>query len=103
MNNAQQLYKARVQSEEQAASTEKTQNRVSASTLTALLHERKNATSTAQLKAIADKYNMDLGQVQRLRFVNTPSVAEGSTKKTVDKDGVEHITYKVIVSKIKSE
>ncbi|OBZ75621.1 hypothetical protein A0H81_04497 [Grifola frondosa] len=87
------MLQARLQSEVEARSSRPTHNHLLASSLFDLLEERKTVTSQRELEELAKNYDMDISKLVGLaRCVNSPSVAEGSVVRTVDRNGVESIT-----------
>lgn len=90
------MYRTRAQSEAEANTSNATRNRVLSSTLSDLLDERKKSTSTKELESFANKYGMDLSKLESLsRFVNSPTIGEGTTVRTKDENGDEMITSTV--------
>jgi len=80
-------------SEEEAASPTPVQNRLHASSLSELLDERKSITSTLELAELAKRYGIDVEVLERVaQYVNSPSVGESGTNRTVDDQGEEKIT-----------
>lgn len=67
-----------------------------AGTLYELLEERKLVRTREELEKLASRYEIDVGKLESVaRFVNSPSVDEGSVRKEVDRDGVEQVKMKV--------
>ncbi|KAF9002024.1 hypothetical protein BDQ17DRAFT_1390969 [Cyathus striatus] len=63
------------QSEHEASSTQPTKNRLTAFSLTELLDARKAARGQADIEQLAEKFGLDLQQMQNVtRFVSSPSV-----------------------------
>lgn len=90
------MHQSRIQSEVEANPSHPTRNRILSSTLSSLLDARKTASSRAELERIANEYGVDIAKLESLaRFVNTPSIDEGSRKKTVDDEGAELVTSEV--------
>ncbi|KDQ12310.1 hypothetical protein BOTBODRAFT_34597 [Botryobasidium botryosum FD-172 SS1] len=80
-------------SEEEAASLSPIQNRLHASSLSELLDERKSITSTRELADLAKRYGIDVEVLEGVaKYVNSPSVGESGTTRTVDEQGEEKIT-----------
>jgi hypothetical protein len=95
-NQVSEMYRKRHVAEQQAASARSVRNHLEASTLSSMLDDRKFVTSRSDLKQLAARYNVDVSVLDRLtRFVNTPSIGEGTVIRTVDKDGQEKITMQV--------
>lgn len=70
-----------------------------AASLHELLEERKSVSSMEELNKLAKRYDIDITKLQSVaRFVNSPSVAEGTVKRTVGDDGAERITWNVSAS-----
>lgn len=92
------MHQTRIQSEVEASPSHPTRNRILSSTLSSLLDARKNTSSRTEVERIANQYGVDVAKLESLaRFVNTPSIDEGSRQKTVDENGAEVITSKVRV------
>ena len=92
------MYRTRDISEQQAASARPVRNRMDAGTLSTLLDDRKFVTSRTELEQLAARYNLDVAVLERLtRFVNSPSIGEGTVVRTVGDDGQEKITMQVSV------
>jgi hypothetical protein len=90
------MHDSLLQSEKQASRGHPAPNRLLASSLSDLLDARKSVTSRRELEALAKSYNVDVGTLEKLgRYVNTPSVGEGMTVRTLDENGVEHVSMKV--------
>lgn len=67
-----------------------------AGTLHELLEERKSVTTRDELEKLALRYEIDVDKLESVaRFVNSPSVDEGSVRREVDRDGVEQVKMKV--------
>ncbi|KZT72278.1 hypothetical protein DAEQUDRAFT_664501 [Daedalea quercina L-15889] len=95
-DQAQRVFQARQRSEEDARSLAPTRNKMLAGTLYALLEERKLVTTREELEKLASRYEIDVDKLESVaRFVNSPSVDEGSVRKEVDKDGVEQVKMMV--------
>lgn len=92
---ANKLHQTRIQSEVEANPSHSTRNRILSSTLSNLLDARKSLSKT-DIEAIENHYGVDAAKLESLaRFVNTPSIDEGSRRKMVDENGAEVITSKV--------
>ncbi|KIJ69460.1 hypothetical protein HYDPIDRAFT_106080 [Hydnomerulius pinastri MD-312] len=92
-DHIQSMYRSRVQSEAEASSSQSTRNRLLAATLSELLEARKSVTNTAELEALANRYQIDVAKLQALcRVFNTPSIDESTVVRTTDKHGEESIT-----------
>ncbi|KIJ44132.1 hypothetical protein M422DRAFT_168942, partial [Sphaerobolus stellatus SS14] len=91
------IYRARDISEQQALSSKPIQNHLMADALSELLDDRKLAASRADIEQIARRYAVDMSVLESLvRFVNTPSVGEGTVVRTMNNEnGQEKITMKV--------
>lgn len=90
------MHQIRVQSEVEANPSHPIRNRILSSTLSNLLDARKSWVSRTDIEAFENHYGIDVDKLESLaRFVNTPSIDEGSRRKTVDENGVEVITSKV--------
>ncbi|TFY61714.1 hypothetical protein EVJ58_g4339 [Rhodofomes roseus] len=95
-DQVQRVFQARQRSEEDARSLTPTRNRMLAGTLYELLEERKSASTREELEKLASRYEIDVDKLESVaRFVNSPSVDEGSVRKEVDRDGVEQVKMKV--------
>ena len=95
-NLANKMHRIRVQSEVEANPSHPIRNRILSSTLSNLLGARKSWVSRTDIEAFENHYGIDVDKLESLaRFVNTPSIDEGSRRKTVDENGVEVITSKV--------
>ncbi|KAF8507256.1 hypothetical protein JB92DRAFT_2735731 [Gautieria morchelliformis] len=91
-----EMYRKRHVAEQQAASGRPVRNHLEASTLSTLLDDRKFVTSRSDLKQLAARYTVDVSVLDRLaRFVNSPSIGDGTVVRRVDKDGQERITMQV--------
>ena len=89
------MHQKRTQSEVEASASHPP-NRLLSAKLSDLLDERKQAASRKELESIANKYDMDIVKVESLvRFVNTPTVDEGTTVRTRDASGEQIITSEV--------
>jgi len=87
------MYQTRAQSEAEATTSNATRNRILSSTLSDLLERRKNATSNKELEILANKNGMDLAKLESLsRFVNSPTIGEGTTVRVKDENEDELIT-----------
>ncbi|KAH9919385.1 uncharacterized protein B0H18DRAFT_1122504 [Fomitopsis serialis] len=94
-DQVQRVFQARQRSEEDARSLTPTRNRMLAGTLYELLEERKSVTTREELEKLAVRYEIDVDRLENVaRFVNSPSVDEGSVRREVDKDGVEQTKMK---------
>jgi hypothetical protein len=90
------MYRARHVAEQQAASARPVRNRLEAGTLSTLLDDHKYVTSRSDLEQLAARYTIDVAVLERLaRFVNSPSIGEGTVVRTVGEDGQERITMQV--------
>ena len=90
------MFRKRAQSEAEANTSNATRNRVLSSTLSDLLDERKKRTSIKDLESLANTHGMDLSKLEGLaRFVNSPTIGEGTTVRTKDENGDEMITSTV--------
>jgi hypothetical protein len=89
------MHRTRAQSEVEASASN-TRNRLLSATLSNLLDERKRAPSLQALENIANKYGMDIVKLESLaRFVNSPTIDQGTTAKTRDASGEQMITSEV--------
>jgi len=87
------MLRSRDISEQQAASSTSTRNRLRAGSLFDLLEERKFAKSREEVVSMAEKYDVDKNVLERVALtVNSPSVVEGSLRKVVGEDGEERET-----------
>ncbi|KAF8590546.1 hypothetical protein K439DRAFT_1657317 [Ramaria rubella] len=94
-----EIYRRRHLSEQQAASARPVRNRLAASTLSSLLDDRKFVTSRSDLELLAAGYTVDVAVLESLtKFVNSPSVGEGTVVRTVSEDGQERITMQAVWS-----
>jgi len=72
-------------------------NQIYAANLSELLDKRKAAKSTQDLERLGKEYGIDVAKLESLaRFVTSPSVNGATAKKTVDKDGQEHLTISAV-------
>lgn len=73
-----------------------------AGTLHELLEERKSVATREELEKLASRYEIDVDKLESVaRFVNSPSVDEGSVRREVDRDGVEQVKMKVSRTQVK--
>jgi hypothetical protein len=87
------MHQTRARSEIEATPSHAARNRILSATLSELLDERKQATSFKELERIANKYDMDIAKLESLaRFVNTPTIGEGTTTRTKDTNEEQIIT-----------
>lgn len=90
------MHQSRLQSEVEAEPSNPKRNRLLSSTLNELLSERKAATSRKKLEGLANNYGMDIAKLESLaRFVNTPTIGEGTRTVIRDGNGEETITSTV--------
>ncbi|KAI0315838.1 hypothetical protein OF83DRAFT_317838 [Amylostereum chailletii] len=90
--NVRSVYQSLAQSEADAAGAHTPRNRLWGYSLSSLLEERQAVTSPSELKLLADKYNVDVDKLENVaRYVNFPSVMEGSHRKEYDSAGNERI------------
>ncbi|KAF8883432.1 hypothetical protein BD779DRAFT_1626304 [Infundibulicybe gibba] len=90
------LFKSRAQSEYEASASHSTRNRLHAPALSELLDRRKAAKSRRDIELLANEYNIDIEQLERLaRFVNSPSVQAGTAIRSVAENGEESLTMTV--------
>lgn len=93
----QGVFQTRLQSEVEASSARSTHNKLVAGSLQDLLQERKSLTSRDELHKLAQRYDVDPDKLESItRFVNSPSIDEGSIKRTIGEDGAETVTMKAI-------
>jgi hypothetical protein len=72
--------------------------------LSDLLDERKKTNSLKELESIAKKYHIDIAKLESLaRFVNSPTIGEGTTVMTKDANGERTITSTVSLVIIRSD
>ncbi|KAJ2917655.1 hypothetical protein MD484_g2781, partial [Candolleomyces efflorescens] len=91
------LFQSRAASEDEASSLKPSPNHLYAASLHELLDARKSARSKAELESLARRYNIDYAKLERLaRFVNSPSVDEKLTVKSVDRNGDEQVTLTAV-------
>ena len=98
VGQANRTFQSRLQSEQQASSSQGTRNRLVAAALMDLLDAKKalSATDSNGLQALSEKYNIDLEKLQRVsQYVNSPSVDPESVVRKVNEDGSERTTMKV--------
>lgn len=98
VGQANRTLQSRLQSEQQASSSQGTRNRIVAAALMDLLDAKKalSATDSNGLQALAEKYNIDLEKLQRVsQYVNSPTVDPESVVRKVNEDGSERTTMKV--------
>ncbi|KAG6872808.1 hypothetical protein C0995_006407 [Termitomyces sp. Mi166 len=92
-----QLFRSRVESENEASSTSPVHNRLHAAALSYLLDERKSARSTQDTERLVKQYGIDASKLENLaRYVSSPSVQSGSEKRMVEKDGEESVTIQAV-------
>jgi crotonobetainyl-CoA:carnitine CoA-transferase CaiB-like acyl-CoA transferase len=90
------MFNSRVQSENEAAASMPTQNRVPAPKLSQLLDERKAIRSRRDMEFLAKRFDVDVEKLDAVaKFVNTPSVQQNSVVRAADKDGEEKQIMKV--------
>lgn len=64
--------------------------------LSDLLDERKHVTTRKELESLAERYGIDVEKLESVaRFVNTPTVEDGSVRRVTDEDGNEKVTMLV--------
>jgi len=96
-NEVSEIYRARGIAEQQATSAKPVRNRLGAVSLSSLLDDRKFVTSQSDLAQLAARYTVDISVLESLaRFVNTPSIGEGTVVRTVGDDGQEKITMQAV-------
>ncbi|KAJ7489893.1 hypothetical protein B0H11DRAFT_2229405 [Mycena galericulata] len=84
------MFDSRVRSENEAATTLQTQNRVQAPMLSRLLDERKSIRTRRDMEFLAKRFGLDLQKLDAVSdFLNTPSVHQKSTVRVNGKDGEE--------------
>jgi len=94
---ANQMFNSRTQSENEAAASTPTPNRVHASKLSQLLDERKSIRSARDMEFLAQRFGIDLEKLDAIaKFVNTPSVHEKSTIRVAGKEGEETQIMKAV-------
>lgn len=65
-------------------------------TLSDLLDERKHVATRKELMSLAERYGIDVEKLESVaRFVNTPTVEDGSVMTVSDSDGNEKVTMLV--------
>lgn len=90
------MHRSRLQSEVEADPSNSKRNRLLSSTLSELLNERKAANSRKAIEGLANNYGMDIAKLESLaRFVNTPTIGEGTRTVIRDGNGEETITSTV--------
>ncbi|TFY78019.1 hypothetical protein EWM64_g5994 [Hericium alpestre] len=93
--NVQQQFKTRADSEVQASSSHAPRNRLLAASLSELLEQRKYLATRDELAKLADQHGIDPDKLENVaRFVNTPTVEEGSVIRSVDENGEEKLTMR---------
>jgi hypothetical protein len=91
-----EMYRTRDLAEQQATSARPVLNRLGAASLSSLLDDRKFVTSRSDLEHLSARYTVDVPVLENLaRFVNSPSIGEGTVVRTVGEDGQEKITMQV--------
>jgi crotonobetainyl-CoA:carnitine CoA-transferase CaiB-like acyl-CoA transferase len=91
-----QMYRSRTQSEAEASCAQTPRNKLLAGSLADLLEARMYAVSAEEVARMATRYGVDVGRLESVaRFVNMPSVKEGSVVRTVSNNGNENITMLV--------
>lgn len=94
------MHRSVMQSEAEADPNNSTRNRILSATLAELLNERKMATRK-DVETLANDYGMDVTKLESLaRYLNTPSVGEGTRKVIKHGNGEETITTTVGLSPI---
>ena len=92
----QHLLKSREISEQQAASSQPTKNRILAGDLHSLLTDRKSVMSTQEMESLAGRFTMDVDVLERLsRVVNSPSIDPRSRKYVKEEGGSERLIMTV--------
>ncbi|KAK7693277.1 hypothetical protein QCA50_002844 [Cerrena zonata] len=92
VNQVNRAFQTRLQSEEEARSSRTVHNRLLASSLVDLLEQRKQVGSLDELKDLAKRYSIDLEKMENLaRFVNSHSIDQNSTQRTISEDGAERV------------
>ncbi|KAF7978092.1 hypothetical protein HWV62_1488 [Athelia sp. TMB] len=95
-SQAGRMYQSVVQSEAEADPSNTTRNRILSATLTELLNERKMATRK-DVETLASNYGIDVAKLDSLaRFVNTPSMGEGTRSVIKHGNGEETITHTAV-------
>lgn len=93
---ANQMFNSRTQSENEAAASTPTPNRVQAPKLSQLLDERKSTRSARDMEFLAQRFGIDLEKLDAIaKFLSTPSVHEKSTIRVAGKEGEETQIMKV--------
>ncbi|KAF8520220.1 hypothetical protein BU17DRAFT_89217 [Hysterangium stoloniferum] len=97
-NQVVDMYRARDISEQQAASSRPVLNHLGAGALSNLLEDRKHIVAPPDLGQLATRYTIDVSVLNDLvRFVNSPSIAEGTVVRSVNSDnGAERITMEAV-------
>ncbi|KAF7363281.1 hypothetical protein MSAN_00983300 [Mycena sanguinolenta] len=91
------MFDSRVQSENEAAGSVPTQNRLQASKLTMLLDERKSIRTRRDMEFLAQRFGIDLEKLDAVsKFVSTPSVQANSAVRVTSKDGQEKQIIKAV-------
>ncbi|KAI0049673.1 hypothetical protein FA95DRAFT_1588093 [Auriscalpium vulgare] len=87
------LFNSRAQAEQDAAGANTPRNRLWGYALDQLLEERQSVGTREEQSQLAERYGMDAAKLESLaRYVNTPSIPEGSIVRVIGKDGEEKIT-----------
>ena len=90
------MFESRARSDSEASAAHPTRDRLLASSLSELLDARKSVSSCEDLEDLANKYDIELSTLESLgRFINSPSVAKGTSIKTIGEDGEEHVSMTV--------
>ncbi|KAJ7172666.1 hypothetical protein C8R46DRAFT_160180 [Mycena filopes] len=93
---ANQMFKSRTQSENEAAAQQPTQNRIRAPQLSRLLDERKFMRTRRDMEFLAARYGVDLEKLDVIaEFLSTPSVHENSTVQ-IGKDGEDKTVMRAV-------
>lgn len=95
------MHQTRSQSEIEATPSHRIRNRIVSRALSELLDERKKTNSLKELESIANKYDMDIGKLERLaRFVNSPTIGESTTTRTAETNGEQIIITSTVSLKL---
>jgi crotonobetainyl-CoA:carnitine CoA-transferase CaiB-like acyl-CoA transferase len=98
------VLKSRPRSEsEKSVSHDTTHNHLEVSALFDLLEERKLVRNHQGLVQLAERYGVDLEKLENVaRYVNTPSIDEGTRVKRIGENGEETVTMSVSVARFKT-
>ncbi|KAF9264845.1 hypothetical protein L218DRAFT_208861 [Marasmius fiardii PR-910] len=93
VEKSRQLLESRIRADQEASSVVPVRNRISASTLSLLLDQRKSAKTSEDAEALGKKYGIDSAKFSVVsRCVNSPSIQLDSVLRAIGKDGEQNVT-----------